>query len=483
MIDPLGGDDWLDAELRNVPLPEHLTDDLLRAIGEASTAEQKLDQQLRAVPIPDDLLFRLRRIPHTTPRQSPVWRRVALAASLLLAVGLSYPFWFTSSKPSVLTTAKTEHRKEIIGKGNSPSPFLEPTTSEVAEDQKREAIESQPVTPEVAIVEIAPNDEKAAVTETPKVATSPVFTTFGTRDPLPAFETVALPRERGIRPPRLAGYDLAYQLRSGLHPWISLAAAPELKTQTPPLTTASESFLATINELRTSGTVSPGRQDIYAEEFLAAMNLQLPTGRNGQPGLTVMGAPTIGKPGVLSLLVAVVMPPVRKPALANAEELSLHMTWNADVVAAYRLIGHEATSATSKGSDARITLHPGESVCLLYELQLQPKGDAVGSVELSWRDSTKPPTDKPLLATRQLQRSRLAKSVEESQPALLLTEAAAQTAEWLRSPRFANVPQWDQLRSACESLPEPLRKDVATVDLVDLIRHIERQGTRGPKAR
>jgi hypothetical protein len=84
-------DPWLDARLRNVPLPVNLLA-RLQEIGTAETHE--MDRALRNVPVPAGLIDRLRGISRLPQRRfvwsawPPISRELALAAAVLLAVGL-----------------------------------------------------------------------------------------------------------------------------------------------------------------------------------------------------------------------------------------------------------------------------------------------------------------------------------------------------------------------------------------------------------
>src|SRR3990172_9354367 len=80
-------DPWLDAKLRNVPLPVGM----LARLGDLTSAsDEQLDAALGDVPLPAWLLDRLARIPRRTRRRS-LARTFAVAASLL--VGLGFAIW------------------------------------------------------------------------------------------------------------------------------------------------------------------------------------------------------------------------------------------------------------------------------------------------------------------------------------------------------------------------------------------------------
>ena len=103
-----GSDPWLDARLRNVPLPVGM---LARLSQAGSPTDEQLDTVVRDVPVPEGLCLRLQQItdlpqrridwltvdlaprvlaPVQWARQHVGWGELAIAASLLLAVGAGY---------------------------------------------------------------------------------------------------------------------------------------------------------------------------------------------------------------------------------------------------------------------------------------------------------------------------------------------------------------------------------------------------------
>ncbi len=84
-----GSDSWIDAQLRNVPVPPDLLSRLAGtgAASEPNGADARLDAVLRNVSVPPYLEARLLRIARQRPR--PLWRRFGLAASISLMLGLS----------------------------------------------------------------------------------------------------------------------------------------------------------------------------------------------------------------------------------------------------------------------------------------------------------------------------------------------------------------------------------------------------------
>ena len=99
-------DQELDDSLRSVPVPAHLGDRLLEIVADEQLDEQLLavevpdglldemtyvpqDERLRDVVVPVNLLLQLRRIPPRRRRRIPT-TQLALAASVLLMISLGY---------------------------------------------------------------------------------------------------------------------------------------------------------------------------------------------------------------------------------------------------------------------------------------------------------------------------------------------------------------------------------------------------------
>ncbi|HEX5446829.1 MAG TPA: hypothetical protein VFW87_23630, partial [Pirellulales bacterium] len=81
-----GFDDWMDAQLRHVPVPRDLHARLSANRPEPHPSDDQIDAALRNVPLPPHLARHLRRIPWQHPLASP-WRIGALAASVLVVIG------------------------------------------------------------------------------------------------------------------------------------------------------------------------------------------------------------------------------------------------------------------------------------------------------------------------------------------------------------------------------------------------------------
>jgi Ca-activated chloride channel family protein len=115
-----------------------------------------------------------------------------------------------------------------------------------------------------------------------------------------------------------------------------------------------------------------------------------------------------------------------------ASEAELHVEFNPKAVAAYRLIGHEATAVggllpASVESDLRV----GQEATVLFEVWLYPNDeDDVALARLQWND---PDSGEPQRAqTQRISRIQFATSFEGSAICLQAATIAAETAEILR---------------------------------------------------
>ncbi len=115
-----------------------------------------------------------------------------------------------------------------------------------------------------------------------------------------------------------------------------------------------------------------------------------------------------------------------------ASEAKLHVEFNPKAVAAYRLIGHEATSVggllpASVESDLRV----GQEATVLFEVWLYPNDeDDVASARLQWNN---PDSGEPQRArTQRISRIQFATSFEGSAICLQAATIAAETGEILR---------------------------------------------------
>jgi Ca-activated chloride channel family protein len=126
----------------------------------------------------------------------------------------------------------------------------------------------------------------------------------------------------------------------------------------------------------------------------------------------------------------------RSPVMAADAQLTV--TFNPRAVAAYRLIGHEATMLTDLTSATVETdLRCRETASVLYEVWLKPNSDDnVAVAEVTWRD---PGSGETKRLRQRVSRLQFAPSWAESPLSLQTAALAAETAEILRESPFTTA--------------------------------------------
>jgi Ca-activated chloride channel family protein len=138
------------------------------------------------------------------------------------------------------------------------------------------------------------------------------------------------PLWRGLSPPRVRGYDLMFQLRHGVHPFVSPAANPALETCPVPLVTSSTSFDIALALSAQKKLLPPNR--IRTEEFLAAIEYGFaPPGDSAVGIRTAIGPSPFGTAGSSLLQVA-----AQAKALSRASEGPWHVAAILDMSASMR---------------------------------------------------------------------------------------------------------------------------------------------------
>ncbi|MBI3837633.1 MAG: VWA domain-containing protein [Planctomycetia bacterium] len=280
-------DRWIDAQLRNVPFPPHLLSRLAEngAARDAADADTWLDDALRDVPVPGYLESRLRRIARR--RSVPLWRQMALAASLFLMVSLGavgYLVFVTQSPgPSERNVARqpAEMNRDSTRRTTDAqiaAPRLEDVakarTAEPAEDsQTTHSVESSKLPlPTLADVSAIGSTLKQAIDA--RLRSQAALGADGRLERLPELDALENSAPRGVAPPRVPGYDLLFQLKHGEHPFASPAAHKDLLSSKVPFT-----FRTTSYDLALRGAPSgrlPPAEEIRVEDFLAAQDYVLP---------------------------------------------------------------------------------------------------------------------------------------------------------------------------------------------------------------
>ncbi|MGD9721707.1 MAG: YfbK domain-containing protein [Pirellulales bacterium] len=283
-----GFDDWIDAQLRNVPLPPNLRERLTEARAGATVDDEQIAVALRDVPVPAGLESRLRRIARRGG-QPPFWRQVGLAASVFVAIGLAGAGYLglisggfsTGTQPGQLAHSVRPDSAQPPASLAQPRPST-PRPSELASRHTPAnsiaAPAQQPELVRPAAIVPAPTDRLAA-SNVPQVVpvAMPQRAALGSSDALdrlPDLEVFNVARPRGVAPPMVRGYDLLFQLRHGEHPYVSPAAHQQLAVSRLPLWLDTSSFDAAVASVK-AGRL-PAGDEVRVEDFLAAQDYTLP---------------------------------------------------------------------------------------------------------------------------------------------------------------------------------------------------------------
>ncbi len=180
----------------------------------------------------------------------------------------------------------------------------------------------------------------------------------GQFESLPDLDAVEVRVPRGVTPPVVAAYDLLFQLKHGLHPFVSPAADEKLRGVQVPLVTSTSAYR------RAWRSVSQGRlpvaDDLRSEEFLAALNNFYPPAAVGSVAISVAGGPApLRDPGLSLLHVA-----VEAGGLAAADHAATHLTIVLDTSAGMRRA--ERWAAVQKALEGlRGSMGPNDRISLI----------------------------------------------------------------------------------------------------------------------
>ncbi len=400
-------DPWLDARLRNVPLPLGF----LAKLQEIGTAEtQQLDRALRDVPLPDGMFDRLRLISRQ-PQHRVAWRPLAMAASLLLAVGLGMlGFVFKSAQPLARQTPGRTHRSHEVAtlerdgsNHDRDGQFASDNSSadrrsrdEIDAALERESLDAKfdgrefenwedPA--KIALDDLAPRSvlelgagpapamPKVERRSLAQLQRDDLLGARGAADVLPDLDAVEVHVPRGLTPPLVAGYDLLFQLKHGLHPLVDPSAHKDLRTVQVPLVTSSGGYRRAWRWLKEGRLPAAG--DLRTEEFLAAMDYGFPAVAEGKVAIRTAGGPAPLRDEGLSLLQVA----VQAGALPHEAHGPTHLTIVLDTSAGMRRPDRWAAVQAALGR-LRDPMGPADHVTLIgYSDQPELLVDSVGREE------------------------------------------------------------------------------------------------------
>ncbi|MGE0607865.1 MAG: von Willebrand factor type A domain-containing protein [Pirellulales bacterium] len=325
-------DSTLDESLREVPIPEGLLArlravpaDEIRGLG-----DDGLDAWIRGAGPSDDMLDRCRRIARPGRHAAP-WRQWAVAASLVLLVGVSYA---SSVAAVVLATPDRQAASTPL----FASGALEHDSDSAEWEIQLAGLVPKPADWSVAEIEtldlqsLATTDDLGAGADPTKVFSDDSTWTLlatadsrlqqvGNRFPRHGFIDAALnsgaplhaPASRGIgaEPPRLDAFRL-WQQSTGVHAEVVPAAAAGLEVSAVPLRVDTASFAEALASIRQGALPAPA--SIRVEDFLASMEYGFHSPSNPPVALkTAAGPSPFGGENAMLLQVAVHAPSL-KPA-------------------------------------------------------------------------------------------------------------------------------------------------------------------------
>lgn len=484
-------DDGLDQRLRDVPVPEGLVDRLQQTVR---WTDVEVDDAVAEVPLPPGLISRLTRIAPRNPRERNL-RRLALAASLLLAVGLSYAgawaiyatsgYWTAQqSSPEGLDALEST---QITGSA-AVEPFIDPRIAEQLVDEP-EHVAAQSPEIELAVVErvppipvfpspfpllerIRPNAGRMAELGLEHFGAE-VLGAAQVEAELPEWRLLPGLVPRGMEPPKSPGFDLAFLHATRFHPVVMPAFDKELTTSRVPLSASRESFLLAGRSL-SEGELPPPEM-IRTEEFLAAVDYAYPAPVRDRLALhTAAGLSPLGGSQLRLLQVGVraadVEVPQRGPAhLIVCVDVSSSMQRGARLEQAQqalreivpRLSSQDRVSLVAFGKDARVLIemagpsHATELLAAVDALRFEAGSNPVAALRLAYglasEDAVVPGrTQQVLLFTDGL--IEVDPLATRSLEAYLRTSAGRSARLWLVDLSSSQVtpPHWLQLAQASD---------------------------------
>lgn len=347
----LADDEGLDAAIRELPVPTGLVRRLRRL---ALLTDEGLDAALRELPVPVELSGRLRKVSNSRVRLArlPQW---AAAASLLAAIGFSYfgamlgfllsayPYYsaeLPGANPISTFTARFSDRQ------GQPEPDLSLAVLPGSGGPENGPF-AGPQAPVPEIVLAGPQPPKPpARSELSELFSDRsgadlfldvglhywgVSTTHRLFDDLPEPELVAGLIPRGIDWPLVPGSNPHILIIYGVHPFVSPASGPQLRSGRVPLGVDSSSYELTRRYLE-EGQLPPPNV-VRTEEFLAAVDYGFTRPKRRAMELSAAAGPSpFGGPGLRLVQIGVqarqLQPEDHQPTyLILAVDVSTSMRW------------------------------------------------------------------------------------------------------------------------------------------------------------
>lgn len=342
-------ENWMDAELRRVPLPPRLLE-RLRAASELSdndvdelltdipvpaeltaqlaeiVADEELDLRLCSIAVPEGLLDELSTIPYddalrdvTVPANLLVelrriaprpWRwspaQLAMAASLLLLLTSAYVSsvlgWMMSAynstqnitatvlslpDPPVVLTSTVNLPVSITVEDDPARPDVLPTTIAV-DDLLPSNVDVRTI--DEQLDHILPAGYRLTDNILP-LRYGILGQSAEATDRVADLEMFALADPRGVDAPVSAGFDRQFLVKHRTQPIVPLSASPDLRQQKLPLWRDTASF----EQLRKRAAAGrlPAAHEIHVEDFLAAMDCQFLPAAPGRLAIRSFAGPSV----------------------------------------------------------------------------------------------------------------------------------------------------------------------------------------------
>lgn len=316
-------DDWLDARLRDVAVPSGLVERLQQTAG---WADVEIDAELSNVHVRPALIAQLQRL-STLPAPRLNWQRMALAASLFIAVWSTYASlvgarlamtvrpshvasnpWLNTKAPDQgmqITAAVTVDPQAIVQPGDLvdlPSYVFDQTPQiELAAVEREQPLPMFPSP--FPDVERGTHDARKLARLQIERFGADVLGASARDEELPEWRLMPGLVPRGVEPPRSPGFDLAFLHATRFHPVVA-PLDKELATSVVPLNLRHESLLLARQFLE-QGELPPAEM-IRTEEFLAGLDYGFPLPTRDRLALQVAAGPSpLGGPQLKLLQVGV----------------------------------------------------------------------------------------------------------------------------------------------------------------------------------
>ena len=343
-------DEGLDEALRRVPVPEGLTDRLQRSL---LADDEALDEAVRDVRVPVSVQQRLRRIPKNWLRLTRL-TQWATAASLLIAIGLSYVgamvalLWATYPPGDASGPRLSSAAVEPWDPAGQPLESVATTVSPGVGEPQGWVPGPPSTSPQFELTRFDDLGRPLSPTWQPLypwTEADPLLDATAYRWGIlgahalfheePEWQKAPPFVLRGTRTPMVPGYPREFETKYGVHAFVSPGSHSELVNSVVPLNVDTSSYELTRRYLE-DGKLPP-RGWLRTEEFLAAVDYGFPQPEKQTMGLHAAAAPAPFQTGVVLLQFG-----VQAKELPRVDRSPAHLTLAVDTSASMRRDGRLA---------------------------------------------------------------------------------------------------------------------------------------------